>query len=117
MVGSTTQISGCQDPLDTDSSRAKNMLSNCMSPSPIFHGADPYGPPYDSILSDTKMHNSTRRELTTMSFKYFSSFLATRYASSPRVIGSRCLFQRVVETFYRGYCVAAHIRDEASYLD
>ena len=36
-VGSTTQISGCQDPLETDSSRTKNILSRCMNPSPIFH--------------------------------------------------------------------------------
>ena len=52
--------------------------------------------------------NSTRRELTAISSKYFLSFLAIRYASSLRVMGSRCLFQRLVDTFYRSQCMTTH---------
>ena len=43
-VGPATQISGCQEPLETDSSRTKNILSRCMNPSLIFHGAKPFDP-------------------------------------------------------------------------
>jgi len=56
IVGSITQISGCQDLFDTESNRAKNILSRGINPSPIFHflGADPlmvYGSRYGSVLS------------------------------------------------------------------
>ena len=38
-----TQTSGCQDPLETESSRTKNILSRCMNPSPVLRcsGVDP----------------------------------------------------------------------------
>jgi len=37
IVGSITQISGCQEPFETESSRTKNIFSRRMNPSPIFH--------------------------------------------------------------------------------
>ena len=36
-AGSTTQISGCHDPFETESSLTKNIFSRRMNPSPIFH--------------------------------------------------------------------------------
>ena len=56
-----------------------------------------------------------RRELTAIESKYCLSFLATWYASPPRVIGSRPLFQDVVEIFYRNQCVTTQ-PGQASYL-
>ena len=101
IVGSKTKISGCQDPLETDSSRTRNIFSRRMNPSPIFHGVDPHDPCCDSVLSKTIRAIWPRHELTAIESKYCLSFLATWYASSPRVIGSRPLFQRVVEIFCR----------------
>lgn len=43
---------------------------------------------------------SLQSQLTLIESKYFSSFLAMRWASLPRVIGSRFLFQRVVKIFH-----------------
>ena len=59
IVGSITQISGCQDPFETESSRTKNIFSRRMNPSPIFHflGVDSptvYGSCCGSSLSNTK---------------------------------------------------------------
>ena len=58
-AGSITQISGCHDPFETESSRTKNIFSRRMNPSPIFHflGVDSpmiYGSCYGSVLSNAR---------------------------------------------------------------
>jgi len=67
-------------------------------------------------LSDIRCAIQQRGKLTAIASKYCFSFLATWYASSPRVIGSRSLFQRVVKICYRSQCVITH-PERVSYLD
>jgi len=59
IVGSMTQISGCQDPFETESSRTRNIFSRRMNPSPIFHrlglgSPTGYGLCCGSVLSNTR---------------------------------------------------------------
>ena len=50
-----------------------------------------------------------RRELTAIESKYCLSFLATWYAIPLRVIGSRPLFQHLVEIFHHSQCVTTQL--------
>ena len=103
-AGSRTQISGCQDALETELRRTRDIFSRCMNPWPILQrsevdasiGCDTCR----SVLSNAGHAISRQHELT-VDFKYRSTFFATSYASLLRVIGSRFFLQLMVEIFYR----------------
>ena len=98
---STTQISGWNEPLETDTRRTKNIFSRYMNPSPIFQrlSADPsIGYPWDSVMSDNGWGFSTRCKPTVIASRYWFTFLAISYASLLRVIRVRFFVQPKVET-------------------
>ena len=97
---SMTQISGWNEPLETDTKRTKKRFSRCMNPSPIFQrlSADPsIGYPWDLVMSDNERGFSTLCEPTVIDSRYWFSFLAISYASLLRVIRVRVFVQPKVE--------------------